>query len=315
MFSRKLLLISRDPGATNQMVAVNWLALNKKEWCRFPKFSKKLFGREQADVDVVIAAEPLAVPAWQGCKITEVSEKVDPRQILVSEKITHLVSGLDDIDAVTSRLFWEAARELHIPILTLCDNDINILIRCVDSEGNRFWPDHVLARNALGVAEIPQEIVTVEGDLYHSYLKAHGGGAHDLRPEWGICKNETVVLFVSQNCQEMRDIGRDYPYSEFRELNKLIGYLNSGHFPPRVPIKNPVLVIRPHPRDAKGKYNKYERREYGDGLRVIVSQQGTSTDAIFSVNIVAGMRSAVLEEAKLLGRETVSLLEVEEGLK
>lgn len=310
MQHRKLLLLSRDPGATNQMVGVHWLAQNKVERRCFPLYSKILFGREDGDVEVLIAGDVLAARRWADNLCMTLTQNDDPECFLKEENITHLVTGLDDIDAVVSRKFWEAARKLGIPIIVITDNDINLKLRCVDSRGQPFWPDDILARNATALTELPHEIVTVEGDIYHAYLQRQGPSQLDLRAVWGVTREETVVLFVSQNCQEMKEAGRVTEYNEYEQLQKLLDWLKSGFFPPCKPIENPVLLIRLHPRDHRDKYKEYIATQ---GLKVIISQVGTPIDVIANVDFVAGMKSALMEEAELMGREVVSLLELEDA--
>lgn len=192
MQHRKLLLLSRDPGATNQMVGVYWLAQNKAERCCFPLYSKILFGHEKADVEILIAGEAMAARRWADGLCMTVHENGEPECFLKDKGITHLVTGLDDIDAVVSRKFWEAARKLDIPVIVITDNDVNLQLRCVDSRGQRFWPDEILARNTFALTELPNEIITIEGDIYHAYLQKHGPSQLDLRSVWGVTKKRKL---------------------------------------------------------------------------------------------------------------------------
>jgi hypothetical protein len=66
-----------------------------------------------------------------------------------------------------------------------------------------------------------------------------------------------------------------------------------------------MVVIRPHPRDTLGKYDRY-RRAAAPG--VIVSDQGAPLEAILAADLVLGMDSALLFEARTLGRPALSLV-------
>ncbi len=66
-----------------------------------------------------------------------------------------------------------------------------------------------------------------------------------------------------------------------------------------------VVVVRPHPRDVPGKYDSYRRV---CDPRVIVTAAGTPAEALAGADLVAGMRSALLDEAQLLGRPVHRLI-------
>jgi hypothetical protein len=152
----------------------------------------------------------------------------------------------------------------------------------------------------------------VIGDLHHAKLRRDAAEwtadrIAALRRDFGAEAGDFVVLFASECVREMQAFGYVAPYDEFEVLEKLISLLSRGELPDgrHVDLDRLVLVIRPHPRDAAGKYDALAARVRSP--RTIVSAAGRPEGAVIAADLVAGMCSSLLFEAAELQRPVVSL--------
>lgn len=315
MSQRVLLLFSRDPGSTNRMIAVDWLAQTPTARVHCQLAAHLLFGQTDEVIKTHIFAEQFGVKNWQKNNINPAALPTSTgaiEKLLIDQGVTHVITGLDDIDARTSRLLWQVARSQNIPVYLICDNDENLVMRLFSLEEKPFWPDLILTRHDDGDKELleagcPPDIIQQVPDLYHLYFQDMAKKSHqDLRDLWQCSQDDQVILFISENAQEMAAHGRPAPFNEYDELDKLLSWLQNGQLPDGTKLQNPILIIRPHPREAEGKFDAYLNQ---GNIRLFISQDGAPKDAIQSCDYVVGMKSAFLNEAALLHKPVLSLLD------
>jgi hypothetical protein len=259
------------------------------------------------------AGPALTVFATAGRTVVEIGLGTadEAEQLILKNRGTCLLTGTGDIDDFATRLLWIAARRCKVPSVAALDSADNLDIRFDVARG--VAPDHVVAPNASAAARLAglgfsaAQILLVD-NLHHARL-AHGGmtGRDALRNVWGVGPGTAVVLFASENAAEAEAMGRTVDFDEFALLDRLVSEFASGGLADRISSagREVVIVVRPHPRDRAGKYDGYQRQE---GPRIIVSAAGTPIEAASGADLVAGMRSALLDEAAIIGRAVYRLI-------
>ena len=316
-----ILFFSRDPGATNQLVAVHELLCLRRanDVPAIHALRKQNERVNNACLKPIIVAKKYALDVWRtvGVRAENWDEICVPMaEFLIDREVALVVTGADDIDEADTVLLWETAQKAGIPVVVFLDNLINLAERFRLRSGALIAPDLVFALDhnsvqSLAAAGIPENRILVTENLHHARLSriADEGTARSqrLRVSWGADRVTQVILFASENTQEMAALGRPAPYDEHAVLQGLLKDIAEGQ-PVGVvdPTQGTVLVvIRPHPRDAIGKYDSYANLS---NLRLKVCSVGSPQDAILAADLVAGMDSALLFEAKILGRPAVSLV-------
>jgi hypothetical protein len=315
------LFFSRDPGATNQLVAVYELLCSRPS-TGVPAIQelRKCIG-EFSDTapKAVIIGKKYALDIWRtaGVQAENWDDVCQPMaQMLEDRNIALVITGTDDIDEPDTVRLWQTAQQAGIPVAVFLDNLINLEERFRIRGGNLIAPDLVFALDqhsaeSLITAGIPKSRLRITENLHLERLARMANDNADardkLRVTWGTDSITQVILFASENTAEMAALGRQAPYDENAILLSLIDELARGRSVGEVdPARGPVLVvIRPHPRDTAGKYVSYARIKQP---RVKVSNAGTSLQAILAADLVAGMESALLFEAHAVGRPALSLV-------
>lgn len=318
----KLLVFSRDPGPTNQLIAV-------VEALRSPPAADETaeFALLRAATSPVIAELKIAtrVPGdaiWRGAGYTaNLWSGADERaaEVLIAKTEAGLVlTGTSDIDEPGDRMLWRAARRMGIESHAVLDHPANLALRFRDARGEETRPDWFyvpdeIFLSRLAATGIPAARIRVIGDLHHVRMRRLAcrqdtGEVERLRTLWGAGDSTFVILFASECGREMAALGRPSPYDETEILGGLLNELARGQRPGGGEL-NPadvVVVVRPHPRDAEGKYNAFASGAK-TAPRVAVSAEGSPPLALMAANLVVGMNSSLLYEALELGRAVVSL--------
>lgn len=317
-----LLFFSRDPGATNQLVAVHdLLCKNTDKDCEVINRLIELMNIDPAsDVRISVLAKMFAKDIWQTTNksfqdwdemvFNTISDEDKSEAIcnfLAQNAITGVVTGTDDIDELDTKRLWKSAKTIGLPVCVILDNNINLEDRFIDSDGDLCIPDLVFVLDKESRAHfisegIPHKQICVTENLHHLRLKllnsVNAKQHPSLRGVWGVSSEARVVLFASENTTEMAAFGRMPNWDECACLRQLIADI--GHGKPLGGLdlnKYPIsIVVRPHPRDRAGKYDEFVRE---GAPSVIVSKAGTSSEAIWSADLVVGKNSALLDEALL----------------
>jgi hypothetical protein len=331
----KTLLFSRDPGAANQMLALYEVVCGTRTLERVQgksalhEFVSGLPSRKAGDV--IVCVKDFAGPVWRAAGVEPVDwHQVVPEQadrarncdliaaMLRDRNVSQVVTGVGDFDDGTNQDIWTGARHAGVPSAACMDND-EVEFRFEGARGNLVFPDRIFAVDeasrskilALGARE-----VSVVGNLHLARLQelanantvgGEAGRMAAVRREWGAPEGHLVVLFASEAWDEMKELGRPTPESEFGYLDALIQQIEAGRRFGTVAVDPArcLIVVRPHPRDRQGKYDGYVNGSRT--VRLIVSRGSSSADAILAADVVAGMTSMLLKEAELLGKPVVRL--------
>jgi len=314
----KVLFFSRDPGATNQLVAVH-----ERLCCSPPSDAKAitaLRSRLSLSSDnhpqAVIVGKQYALDVWRAAGIqAEDGAETTPDE-LIKRDIALVVTGTDDIDEPDTVSLWQAAQRSGIPVAVFLDNLVNLEARFRTQDGELITPDLIFVLDQQSSAELtaagmPPLRVQITENLHLEHLKRiandHQDARKNIREAWQVGGATKVILFASENTAEMAAHGRTAPYDEHAILGALIGDLAQGKTVGGLQTGQDAVtvIIRPHPRDTAGKYDASVSTAVP---AVQVSSAGTPLEAILAADLVAGMDSALLFEAQSLGQPALSLV-------
>ncbi len=235
------------------------------------------------------------------------------RSLLHRHGIEMLVTGVSDADDDTTQRLWRAANACCIPCVAVMDDHDNIAARFALADGSVAAPAAILAVDvamAQAIAKIVSVEIEIVGDLHADRLARLGPVSADergaLRRAWGVDSDAQVLLFASSCIQEMRGV-RMSEVDELLALERLDGKLASGWRPGPLadrPGDSLTLVVRPHPRDAAGKYEAWQRAAQ---TRNVISRDGDARHAIAAADLVTGTSPAMLREAEALGTPCLSV--------
>ncbi len=307
--SCNILFISRDPGGTNQLVGLRDVLLGQDGEDRAALFAQ--LGLSSGP-DITLLAKDYAKVIWQQNGVVyEDWPNIESEQEII-DYLTDLapdliVTSTCHVDDRTEQTVWRVARQLGIRTTAFLDCGLNISLRFTDDLGQTVLPDRVymIDKKATGTLlslGLPAQDMFISGDLYLTYAKAKGIAKGKLRHEWGVMDEEYLIVFASDYISEMQAMGVSFEITEFDCLNCLLDLMKSGEISKYLEgITGPYrLIIRPHPKDTAGKYDNYPDKSH-ENLEILISNSGSGADAILSADMVAGLGSSLMGEAKVLG--------------
>lgn len=325
MLSGPVLIFSRDIGGTNQMVALREYLVCGGDAATggLPAFDDMLrtIGMPIPVRDLTVIAKDYALECWRnhGVSVDDWRNLVRGEshaacaavQVLDLVAPALLLTATTDVDDRTDVVLWQEAGRRGIPTAAFVDHRINLNARFFDLEGGVSYPDRIFViddsvRAKLVQEGAPADRVAVTGDLHLRRLASKGFAsevvreAQDLRRHWGLRPQDAAVLFVSECLREMRALGSNgAPYDEIDSLSDLLDHLRHGGTLGAAAPGPVTVVVRPHPKDTAGKFDAFR----GDGdVRVIVDGSGAAEVAICAADVIVGMDSTMLDEAKVMGR-------------
>ena len=141
---------------------------------------------------------------------------------------------------------------------------------------------------------LPAERLVVTGAPHYEHLLSVNDRSRGepIRARYEIGPTDRLVLFVSQPLEAL--YGAALGYSEHQVLETVSGAVASLSAPPAGRI---AFAVRRHPREER----------VGHSPLVLDASGGDSLDWILAADVVVGMNSAVLLQAALIGRPTVSV--------
>ena len=330
MTGTRILLVSRDPGGTNQVIAcraaLSGIAQTPRQRDIAGRLRTILGLAADETPDFAIAAKEHALARWRALDAApiELPDAPDAKggRAHAANLLTRLAPGLvvtatSDQDCATEKCFWQAAADAAIPCFALSTHPANIPSRFRFDDGTPVWPTRILVDADGAAAElrtngVPADRIVVLGDLHLTALEATTSpdvaDRAALRTAWGASGKDRVVLFVSECVREMAAVaGRPAPFDERACLARLLEDIAAGHIPTfgAVDPDRTLVVVRPHPKDGSA---KYAAELAGARVRTLHSAAGSPIDALHAADVVVGMESTMLYEAKALRYPVVSLV-------
>lgn len=300
---RSVLFFARDPGPANHVVSA-WHLCDAPNDNLLPGATAFRSAANQFPGERIALARGPAVGVFERAGIRsetpEFSDVAGCLSFIERRKIGMVVTATSDIDENLDRVLWKAARARGVSSHAFLDCPANLDVRFRNPDGSQTFPDFLYVPDASYRAILGQFGIGVDlritGELYETRLLRERAGAlaarASLRRQWQSTDADRVVLFASECGREMALHGRPSPYDELTILDAFARELEAD--------ETAVLIVRPHPRDSIGKYDPW-LASAPPGLRCLVSDAGTSAEAILAADIVVGMNSTMLREARALG--------------
>jgi hypothetical protein len=316
-----LLVFSRDPGPTNELIAT-LDALSDIKSCRGNPGLEALAAVRGFALPPRIVTRPPGDGLWRDAgysvELWDGKDEEAASALLSGSGVLSVLTGTSDLDEPGDRALWAAARSLGIESHAVLDHPAGLAERFRNPNGRMSWPDwlyvsdEVFARRLSDIGA-PAERIRMIGDLHHLRLRRIAGkrspeeiGA--LRGKWGAGESDFVLLFVSECTAEMTLFGYKSTYVETEVLDSMLRTLKEGSAPwgGAIDPSSLLVIVRAHPRDKKDKYRDVIDR-WREQLRINATVEGAPDLAILAADITVGMNSSMLYEANLLGRKAVSL--------
>jgi len=316
-----LLVFSRDPGPTNELIAT-LDALSDAESRRGNPGLEALADMRGFVLPPRVVTRPPGDSFWRdaGYSVELWDGKDEPAALalLKDSGVLSVLTGTSDLDEPGDRALWAAARSLGIESHAVLDHPAGLAERFRNPDGRMSWPDWLYVSDEVFAERLkeigaPAGCIRLVGDLHHLRLKRIAAMRTPeeiaaLREKWGAGPSDLVVLFVSECTAEMTLFGYKSTYVETEVLDGMLRTLSEGRAPwgGAVEPSSLLVVVRAHPRDKKDKYRDVIER-WRDKLRINATVEGAPDLAILAAGITVGMNSSMLYEANLLGRKAVSL--------
>lgn len=318
--ARSILYFARDPGPANHVAAAfglrnlstDGLAEGAVEFLALlARFEAPPIALALGPAEKVFARAGIrfdAPPAFLVDRASRHAREAACAEFFGRRNVGAVVTGTSDIDSDIERVLWSAARACGLSSHVFLDHPANLRARFSERDGSLVLPDHFYVPDArygaaLAHADIAASSMRVFGPVYDRALHAERSQAlkarDRLRSLWRAAEGDRVVLFASECGREMAEHGRPAAYDEMDVLARFAEELASA--------STTVLVVRPHPRDGVGKYDAW-RAAAPPLLRACVSDAGSPAEAILAADLVVGMDSTMLREARALGRAFRSLV-------
>jgi len=272
------LIVSHDAGGAE--ILANYVAQNKQQLFQFVLAGPALliFQRTLGDISVSELDLALVCADWCLCGTSWQSD-----------------------------LEWQAidkAQRLDKKVIAFIDHWVNYSDRFIRNNvqhlPDEIWVGDEYAEKEARRCFMHTPIEVVENSYLINIKKQIDALSMSIKTN-GISEN--CLLFVSENISGhalLKYGDKNYfGYTEFDALEFLLQYLDC------ISIGLTSVVIRPHPADAKGKYDAYLKHK---SIHISVSQEASLLKDILKVNIVAGCQSMALEVALIAGKTVFSCM-------
>lgn len=273
--------------------------------------------RDEGKVSVDAYAYLQAVELWSGRGIPfqpiagDASDETI-RRLLCEPRADLLLAGTSVNRFELEKRFVAMARAQGIPSLGVVDFWSNYARRFSDEAGRlSYLPDRVavmdeLARDDMIAAGVPAARIVITGhpglDGLEEFRQAFSPARRDaIRQSLGVAGAGRLILYASQppTFSEQDDAAPPPWHDRLRTVRVLLEAL-AGRQDTGV---GSTLLIRPHPRESGEIYRGLSHPV----INVVVSGEGDSRELALAADLVAGMNTMFLVEARHLGRPTLSI--------
>lgn len=304
----KVLTYSRDVGGTHAVLPV----IKKLQ----KKYEVVTYGRNLA-VDIY-ESEDIFVN-----NIDKINQNVDDYKlaetVIENEKPQLVITGTSTGDFI-ERYIWEISEKLKIPSFAILDNWMNYGIRFSkydlseyekynQNKCHKYLPTKILvmdeyAKNKMLQEGIEAGKICITGQPHFEYLE---NKIKSIDKSEKVDSDKLKIIFASEPLEDLygskKDAIKRFGYTETTILEDLIDALKEISVSYGKYIE---LVIKPHPREDKNKYEKYVCNK-NEELFVRVDEKDTILKAISEADIICGMTSMFLVEAAYCNKKTLSI--------
>lgn len=253
-----------------------------------------------------------ALALWQSQGLQPEPAPSDPAAIDRACRAARLLLSATSCNELNlERRYWQAARAVACPTLAVLDYWSNYGQR-FEIDKKPFWPERIavmdeLAASGMRAAGCPPERLCIVGHPGFDALSAEQLDVEQrtlLRQTLGIAPQRQLLVFVSQPLSELRTLlGQSLTLPDEQAiLQQVIAALDApGDAAP------PTLLIRPHPREASDKYDRWCRPGTATAAAITVNHTLPSRQLVQAADLVLGIHSMLLLEACCLGCPVISL--------
>lgn len=305
-------MFARDPGGANAIAPIAKELINLD-------FNVEIYGLQFAN-DVFLN---------YGIKSKNIQNElssIDRLEIKkwLSDKSPQIVITGTSADDFTEQIIWSESESLGIKSIAVLDQWMNYGIRFSKysmDELNLYnkeksidnVPDIIVvmddkAKSDMVLEGFEEKRIRVIGNPYFDYIKTY------IKPqlENGTVDSRKTILYCSEPISEIYDCSTGsspFGFDEISTLKHIVSTLNVIASKQNMDIN---LIIRPHPKDRKGKYDEFLTEDDSALMDVSIDKYKSTFDSIMHSQIILGMQSMVLLEAVLLEKPIIS---VQIGLK
>lgn len=196
----------------------------------------------------------------------------------------------------------EECKAINIKTISFIDHWTNLVIRFLRN-GKMILPEKILVIDKVAkdkaVAEgIPEAIIEVSGNPYHSYLKKwKPRKTRDmLMATDGLTEKDRYILFVPEPLQKF-DLDKKYGFSEFDGIEDLLAIVENSETDDQIKI-----IIKMHPNHNRADFERYKHP------RLIFTKNTNVNELIFFSECVAGFFSNALLDAFYMDKKVIRML-------
>lgn len=309
---KKILIFSHDPGGANAVIP-----LVKPLMAR--GYDVALWGKDHA-------IKKYKAAGLQGQDIMDLldQENVGGLKDFLSLQGPDLIITATSAEDYCEKYLWKAAEELGIISFAILDQWLNYGIRFSNYPHSQtkeflkkkeivYLPSRIFLMDELARQDaiedgLPANRLFITGQPHLQVLmeKKHAPKAEivSIRNSLGVGKNDVLIVFASEPLTEIHGTKMtSFGFNEQTILKELLFELQE--FAQEVQQKT-VLVIRPHPRELKGKFD-HLKDPASQSLKIIVSSDHEADLLIEAADCICGISSMFLLESVLFGKPIISI--------
>lgn len=301
---KKIVIFSRDPGGTYAVLPL--VDILSEKYCT------SVYAKDTA-VDIYQRENIPIVP------VRVIGEYTQIEEIIRKEQPDLVITGTS-ADDFCEKYLWKSCQEMNIPTFAVLDHWCNYGIRFsryTSAEyaeyklhnSHDYMPDKILTMDEyskckLMEEKIPEDRIEIVGQPHFEWLvrkaQAYANKGVEAEP-----KDIIRVLYVSEP-YEMIYGGRARAvsalgYSEKTVFEELLKSVERVALFCTKPIE---LVIKLHPKESRGAYDKYLEQK---STAIRYEQRNNIWEFASEMDIICGMTSMFLLEAYVLGRSIISI--------
>ena len=298
----KIVVICGDPGGANAIVPV----------------IKQLHSEKKGQILFFAYRQAIDIMLKNDIAFSALNEKISDSvilELLRRNRPAIVVTGTSFDPIGLEIKFIHAARILKIPCLSILDHWCLYSLRFSGENGDqKYIPDKIAIMDEIAFCEMvaegfhPDTLVITGHPAFDALTeyKLHftNEKRQMIRSGFPVHSNELFIVFLSEPISQIWGEDESDPkfvgYTEKSVLTNLVAVLEQISQDCNKPI---VLLIRPHPREKTGAYQKIT----SNTIRIIISDNDNPREIVMASDLVIGMTTVLLVEACYLGCIVVSI--------
>lgn len=308
---KRIMLLARDPGGANVIASIyNYLKDNES-------YEVLIFGKDYA-LDKYKQFDISGQDIEDYCRTTDYSNL----KAFIERIAPHLIITGTSGDDFTEKYIWNLGKELKIDTVAVLDQWVNYGVRfsryslseidlyrkCPthDYLPSNIWVMDEYAKSQMVSEGIDGNIIRITGQPYFNHIISE---YNKINNDINRHQENVQILFVSEPISEMyADKENGYSALGYNEITVLECLLDNIKQIRNRAKRNIDVVIRYHPKENNRKYDHIIEKNNGlNGIKILVDSNRNGLKSIASSDLVVGMASIFLLEAKMVGKPMMSI--------